>query len=1046
MQQTPQANPDPITLRPHQAEAVDAIVRGLSLPLDGSMPVTGLRGQVHMAPGTGKTITAAVAAQRMVPGGTVAVLVPTIDLLTQTIRAWRKAGHTTPAVAVCGPGAAPLLEALGARRTTNPTRLALWTSAGPTLVFATYASLAGQGLDDDQDDAVTVGVLEQALRGSYGQRMPPLDLIVVDESHRTSGDATKAWASIHDQTRFPAARRLYMTATPRLWEADDTTVADATAGGLPGGQLVASMDDTSLFGDVLYEFRLMESVERGVLARFEVDVLEIRDPAPLSETVSPEEQRGRRLAALQAALLKHADETGVRSYMTFHSRTLDAMAFARAMPETAARLHHADPAAYPARVGSDWLCGEHPATHRHDVLTRYADGLDAEGWVCELSFLASCRVLGEGVDIRGKRGVGAVVFADTRSSPVEIVQIIGRALRQEPGEGKVSRIIVPVFLEPGEDPGDMMASSSYRGLVAVLQGLRAHDERVIERMALPTTTARGQITSVLALDPQQPPADTNDDQDDEGEGTAAGTEADGQAQDDHDGGDGQDDEGEEHQEGDGEEETDAAPGIAPVGTTTPLLRFSLPRDPEAVTLFVRTRVLRPDSEIWLTGYQALRHFVDEHGHAKVPAGHTVTLADGREYGLGTWNGEQRRAFKVGTLKPWRYDLLTEIGMIWSVQDAAFWRTLTVARTVFELYGTLAVPQSLVIDGVRIGQALANLRRPGGLGAAQKRAAERRAALEAIDPDWNPNWPTDWQRAYTAAHTLLAEEQGRTEIVPGIIVNGVDVGAWTAEQTDPAAWAALVQRMAPALIHAPQPFITPGQGSEAGEGRKGVRRPPKTAIASLTLAYTADTPGVSRALLLAFAKAVLEHPDAVRPPESDDGTPLVCYGEQDWNQKNRTAITAGMVIAPDTEGRPTRFVADKAWFDELFPVALGTPASAASENPTSASAGTWNTAEAGAVAITQGEAAADPRDQLTALRRELPARVELVEGSYLKAVDAAHVLMTDFEDAHRLRVQLEEEPLPAEQRIEWMEKLAKVRAAAQASVTTLEQVEALILKV
>ncbi|MEU3204077.1 hypothetical protein ABZ702_09315 [Streptomyces cyaneofuscatus] len=268
----------------------------------------------------------------------------------------------------------------------------------------------------------------------------------------------------------------------------------------------------------------------------------------------------------------------------------------------------------------------------------------------------------------------------------------------------------------------------------------------------------------------------------------------------------------------------------------------------------------------------------------------------------------------------------------------------------------------------------------------------------------------------------------------------------AEAGDAAAWAALVQRMAPALIHAPQPFITPGQGSEAGEGRKGVRRPPKTAIASLTLAYTADTPGVSRALLLAFAKAVLEHPDAVRPPESDDGTPLVCYGEQDWNQKNRTAITAGMVIAPDTEGRPTRFVADKAWFDELFPVALGTPVSAASENPASASAGTGRTAEAGAVAITQGEAAADPRDQLAALRRELPARVELVEGSYLKAVDAAHVLMTDFEDAHRLRVQLEEEPLPAEQRIEWMEKLAKVRAAAQASVTTLEQVEALILKV
>ncbi|MFZ4279128.1 helicase associated domain-containing protein [Streptomyces rhizosphaericola] len=97
----------------------------------------------------------------------------------------------------------------------------------------------------------------------------------------------------------------------------------------------------------------------------------------------------------------------------------------------------------------------------------------------------------------------------------------------------------------------------------------------------------------------------------------------------------------------------------------------------------------------------------------------------------------------------------------------------------------------MIDGVRIGQTLSNLRRPGGLGGDPERAAERRAALEAIDPDWAPTWSTDWQRAYTAAHTLLAEEQGRTEILPGITVNGIDVGTWTAEQTDPAVWDTLL---------------------------------------------------------------------------------------------------------------------------------------------------------------------------------------------------------------------------------------------------------------
>ncbi|MFF3036419.1 Helicase associated domain protein [Streptomyces rubiginosohelvolus] len=806
MQQTPQANGSGITLRPHQVEAVDRIVSGLSLPVSGTMPAGGLRGQVHMATGTGKTITAAVAALRLCPNGMIGVLVPTLDLLTQTIEAWRRAGHHGPAVAVCSLGADPLLEALGVRCTTNPTKLALWASKGPLLVFATYASLAGQGLTDDQDDtpdATAPGVLERALRGSYGQKMAPFDLVVIDEAHRTSGDGSKAWASVHHQDRIPAARRLYMTATPRLWEAgprttdgDELGAADVPDGGeVLGGRLVASMDDTELYGPVLHETGLMESVERGILARFEVDVLEIRDPSPLAEDASMEERRGRRLAALQAALLKHADETGVRSYMTFHSRTLDAMSFARAMPETAARLHASDPAAYPARVGAEWLSGEHPATHRRDVLARYAEGLDAEGWVTELGFLASCRVLGEGVDIRGKRGVGAVVFADTRSSPVEIVQIIGRALRQEPGDGKISRIIVPVFLEPGEDPGDMMASSSYTGLVAILQGLRAHDDRVIQRMALPTTTARGQITSVLALDPQQQtPADENDDQDDE-HGQDDGQKQDGERE---PAAAGTDDEGSEEQGGveEGEEdqgnedEGDASPGIAPV--TTPLLRFSLPRDPEAVALFLRTRVLRPDSEIWLTGYNTLRGWVQEHGHARVPSEATVKSGDGGTYGLGTWVSEQRRAFKAGTLKAWRVELLNEVGMVWSVGDAAFWKNLSAARSYYAAHSTLACPRNTVWDGVPLGQWISNLRRPGGLGTDPVRAEERRRALEAIDPEWNPSgWPVDWQRHYAATRVLLAEEQGGVELLPGVTVNGVDVGTWTTRQTEPTVWDTLL---------------------------------------------------------------------------------------------------------------------------------------------------------------------------------------------------------------------------------------------------------------
>ncbi|MGW3585700.1 helicase associated domain-containing protein, partial [Streptomyces rubiginosohelvolus] len=355
----------------------------------------------------------------------------------------------------------------------------------------------------------------------------------------------------------------------------------------------------------------------------------------------------------------------------------------------------------------------------------------------------------------------------------------------------------PHRLEHSEDPGDMMASSSYRGLVAILQGLRAHDDRVIERMALPTTTARGQITSVLALDPQAPAAKTDDqfaeqhgeddsqEQGGERETTAAGTERrDDGDRDEHD----QDD---EDQDG---EEADAVPGIAPVtSVTTPLLRFSLPRDPESVALFLRTRVLRPDSEVWLTGYNTLRGWAGEHWHARVPSDATVKSDDGDTYGLGTWVSEQRRAFKAGTLEAWRVDLLNEVGMVWSVGDAGFWKNLGAARSYYAAHSTLACPRNAVWDGVALGQWVSNLRRPGGLGTDPVRAEERRRALEAIDPEWNPTWPVDWQRHYAATRELLGEEQGRpAELLPGIItVNGVDVGTWITRQTDPAVWDTLL---------------------------------------------------------------------------------------------------------------------------------------------------------------------------------------------------------------------------------------------------------------
>lgn len=189
-------------LRDHQVEAVDAVVRGFDIP-PGGISRSGLRGQVHAACGTGKTVIAAASAKRIVPKGRILVLVPTLDLLAQTVKAWHEVGHKGPAVAVCSLQDDPELWSMKVRSTTNSIQLALWHGQGPVTIYATYASL---------------GVLAEAFEGVYGQQLAPMDLAVVDEAHRTSGSMGKAWAGIHDQAVIPAQRRLYLTATPRIWE------------------------------------------------------------------------------------------------------------------------------------------------------------------------------------------------------------------------------------------------------------------------------------------------------------------------------------------------------------------------------------------------------------------------------------------------------------------------------------------------------------------------------------------------------------------------------------------------------------------------------------------------------------------------------------------------------------------------------------------------------------------------------------------------------------------------------------------------------------
>jgi hypothetical protein len=265
----------------------------------------------------------------------------------------------------------------------------------------------------------------------------------------------KAWADVHNQAVIPSHRRLYLTATPRIWEERlNREVAEGVRDPLPR-EMAASMDDEKVFGPVLYKLSLASAVSRGLLARYQIIVLELKDPVVtperlMGENRHTEEVRGQRLGALQAALLHTMAQHNLQTCITFHHRTIEAQAYAEGLERVAAKLHANEPETYPARIWADWLCGEHVPEHRREVLSSFAT-------TARRAVLSNCRVLGEGVDIRA---VDSVALLDPKGAPHDIVQAIGRALRQKPGQGKLASLIVPVFLQPGERPEDMFTSGS----------------------------------------------------------------------------------------------------------------------------------------------------------------------------------------------------------------------------------------------------------------------------------------------------------------------------------------------------------------------------------------------------------------------------------------------------------------------------------------------------------------------------------------------------------------------------------------------------------
>lgn len=423
--------------RPHQVEALADLMTAFAVHD---------RAQLIMACGTGKTLIGRWHAEASEARLTL-VLVPSLALLAQTLREWRRLrGWPFDAIVVCSDpttdaGAAERgetdiadreWEAARAKVTTDPTTAAAFLSRHtdrPRVVFSTYHSAP---------------VVAAAQRSSHAV----FDLAICDEAHRLAGTPRAEFRAALDARQIIARRRLFMTATTKIWSGADTGY---------------SMDDPRVFGPVAHTVSFGDAIAAGLLCDYQVSVLGIPGQQALDDP----------LTAVPAAILDAVDRHDISRILTFHGRVSKAASFAHTINQVTTPSGRT--------VHARHLSGTMPTRERTSGLDWLATPTNPH----EVRLVSNARVLTEGVDVPA---VDAICFADQRSSVIDIIQAVGRVLRPHPGK-KRGTVIVPIALPADGDDDTELLVSRFSLLWSVLRALRAHDQRFAHELDLATHAA-----------------------------------------------------------------------------------------------------------------------------------------------------------------------------------------------------------------------------------------------------------------------------------------------------------------------------------------------------------------------------------------------------------------------------------------------------------------------------------------------------------------------------------------------------------------------------
>lgn len=480
--------------RPHQQTAITKVKLGL---------VDADRGKLIMACGTGKTYTSLKIAEEMAgKGGRVLFLVPSLSLLSQTLTEWTQQSKTPlHSFAVCSDS-----EVGKKRKRKEEDHVQTFAHELRYPATTDSGSLAREVASRHDSDHMSVVFstyhsLQVVSEAQQIHKLADFDLIVCDEAHRTTGatfedEAESTFVKVHDADFLKGAKRLYMTATPRIY-------ADmAKAKAITDNTTLASMDDEALYGKQLHVITFSEAVELKLLTDYKVIVLTI-DQAHVSERLQNllkddnnqlKVDDAARIIGCWKALGKqeiaeeldpeNSDpmkkavafcqviEPGTGSSRGGHkvsSKQIASM-FQAVIDEYQSNLEENDEF-HPLKCESQHVDGSMNAAEKEEKLEWLKAETDDPN-VCRI--LSNVRCLSEGVDVPA---LDAVLFLTPRNSQVDVVQSVGRVMRNAPGK-KRGYVILPVVIPAGMEPHAALDDNKiYKVVWEVLQALRSHDDQ-----------------------------------------------------------------------------------------------------------------------------------------------------------------------------------------------------------------------------------------------------------------------------------------------------------------------------------------------------------------------------------------------------------------------------------------------------------------------------------------------------------------------------------------------------------------------------------------